>query len=234
MAEADRPEELATVLAKMARALAAQKTVQQTLDLIVHYAVELVDGCTAASIMVLEKGRVHALAWSNELAHTSDLVQGELGEGPCFDAARKGHEIYRIPDMTAKVDQWPRYAHKARELGIGSALGFLLFTEEDELGALNLYSKQAGEFTERSAQVGWLLASHAAVAFASARTDAQLQEAMATRHEIAEAMGILMERYKVTERHAFAMLVKSSQNRNVKLREIARAITETGEIPDAP
>lgn len=123
---------------------------------------------------------------------------------------------------------------QARELGIGSALGFLLFTEEDELGALNLYSERAGEFTERSEQVGWLLASHAAVAFASARSDAQLREAMATRQEIAEAMGILMERYKVTERDAFAMLVKSSQNRNVKLREIARAITHTGEIPEAP
>ena len=112
--------------------------------------------------------------------------------------------------------------------------GFLLFTEEDKLGALNLYSERAGAFTERSEQVGWLLASHAAVAFASARTDAQLQEAMATRQDIAEAMGILMERYKVTERQAFAMLVKASQNRNIKLREIARAITQTGEIPAAP
>jgi hypothetical protein len=125
---------------------------------------------------------------------------------------------------------------RAQGAGAGhrQRVGFLLFTEEDELGALNLYSQRAGAFTKRSEQVGWLLASHAAVAFASARTDAQLQEAMATRQDIGEAMGILMERYKVTERQAFATLVKASQNRNVKLREIARAITQTGEIPDAP
>ncbi len=69
-------------------------------------------------------------------------------------------------------------------------MGFLLFTEDEDLGALNLYSRRPGAFTEASELAGWLLASHAAVAFSSARTHAQMERAVATRHVIGEAMGI--------------------------------------------
>ncbi|GAB7106973.1 hypothetical protein JCM4814A_52870 [Streptomyces phaeofaciens JCM 4814] len=71
-------------------------------------------------------------------------------------------------------------------------MGFLLFTEDEELGALNLCSSTPGAFTRASETAGWLLASHAAVAFSSASTHAQLEQAIATRHLIGEAMGILM------------------------------------------
>jgi AmiR/NasT family two-component response regulator len=46
-------------------------------------------------------------------------------------------------------------------------------------------------------------------------------------------MGILMERYKVADNEAFAILKKSSQNNNTRLRDIARSVAETGEIPGA-
>ncbi len=227
-------EPLTTALANMARDLLAQGSVQQTLDRIVAHAVELVDGCDSAGIMLVARDRrVQTLAATDEVARTSDLIQGELGEGPCFDAARQEQEAYRIADLTATVDQWPRYAVNARELGIGSMMGFPLFTDDESLGALDLYSSRPDAFSEQSEQVGWLLASHAAVAFASARSDEQLHEAIATRQGIGEAVGIVMERYKVSEQQAFTVLKKASQDHNVKLRELARSVTETGDIPGA-
>lgn len=89
MTGAREPEELATALADMARDLLAQDSLQDTLDRIVGYAVELVDGCEAAGLMVIREGRVETLAATDDVARTSDRVQGELGEGPCFDAARQ-------------------------------------------------------------------------------------------------------------------------------------------------
>jgi transcriptional regulator with GAF, ATPase, and Fis domain len=114
---------------------------------------------------------------------------------------------------------------------MGSVMGFLLFTEDDELGALNLYSRRPHTFDEAAQRAGWILASHAAVAFSAARTHQQLGDALETRHEIGEAMGILMERYELTEDTAFKLLKKASQDHNIKLREIARRICETGEKP---
>jgi transcriptional regulator with GAF, ATPase, and Fis domain len=229
----DGLEEFATNLAHMARDLLAQDSVQKTLDRIVAHAVDMVDGCDAAGVMTLENMQVRTLSTSHEIVHDSDRVQGELGEGPCFDAARKPNEVYRVADMTETVRRWPRYAPEARRLGVGSMMGFLLYTDEDNLGALDLYSFTPNGFTERSEHIGWLLASHAAVAFSSARTHAQLHTAMETRHNIGEAIGIVMERYKLDEDGAFAVLRKSSQDRNTKLREIVRTVTETGEVPGA-
>lgn len=227
-------EDFATRLADMARTLLAQDSVQGTLDQIVRYAVELVDGCEHAGVLVIEKRkRVRTLAATGDLVHTSDRLQQDSGEGPCFDAARRAHEVYRINDMTTTVEGWPRYAPCARELGVGSMMGFLLFTEDDDLGALNMYSAQPKMFTEHSERVGWLLASHAAVAFSSARSHAQLHAALEARNEIGEALGIIMERYRVAEEEAFAVLRKSSQDHNLKLRDIARRVAATGEIPGA-
>jgi AmiR/NasT family two-component response regulator len=47
---------------------------------------------------------------------------------------------------------------------------------------------------------------------------------------IGEAKGILMERFKLTPDAAFDILRSSSQRLNVKLREVARRLAETGDI----
>jgi GAF domain-containing protein len=231
MASERQPEEVATDLARMARDLLAQESVQNTLDRIVGYALNLVDGCERAGIMVINRGKVHTPAASDDMARTSDRIQGELGEGPCFDAIRSGQESFLIVDMAEDGGRWPRYSSRARELGIRSMLGFKLFTEEETLGALNLYASQPGVLTERSEQVGWLLASHAAVAFSSARSDAHLHGAISSRQEIGIAIGILMERHKLTDDEAFAVLSQASQDTNTKLRQLARRVAETGEGP---
>lgn len=224
----------ASRMADMARNLLVQESVQDTLDQIVDSAVHLVDGCDYAGILTVEGGKkVRTLASTHQLVRESDAAQGSYGEGPCFDAARKPNELYRIRDMSTGAERWPRYAPFARELGIGSMMGLLLYTEDDNLGALDMYSAEPRTFTEESEQAGWLLASHAAVALASARSHAQLARALESRSDIGEALGILMERYKVSEAEAFAVLRRSSQDLNIKLREVARRVTATGEIPGA-
>jgi GAF domain-containing protein len=231
MAGERQSEELATALARMARDLLSQDSLQETLARIVTYAQDLVDGCERAGIMLVSKGTVHTLAFSDDEARTSDRIQGELGEGPCFDAARSGQESYLIPDMAADADRWPRYGPRALELGIRSMLGFKLFTDEDNLGALNLYSSRPGALSDRSEQIGLLLASHAAIAFSSARSDAGLHVAISSRQDIGIALGILMERHKLSADEAFSILSRASQDTNTKLRKVARRVAETGEAP---
>ncbi|PXY27988.1 GAF and ANTAR domain-containing protein [Prauserella muralis] len=226
------PDDLATALASMSRNLLAQETLQDTLDAIVHHAVKLVDGCDVAGILTVRRGQVATLSATDDLAAESDKAQSEAGEGPCFDATWRRQEVFRIEDM-ATEDRWPAYVPKARALGIGSMMGFMLFTDDENLGALNIYARSSNVFTELSEQVGWLLASHAAVGLANARKDAQLKEAIATRQDIGEAIGIVMERYKVQEEQAFAVLKKASQDSNIRLREVARTVAQTGEIPGA-
>ncbi|WP_328430712.1 GAF and ANTAR domain-containing protein [Streptomyces sp. NBC_00443] len=217
-------------LASMARDLLSQESVGATLERITGSATQLVEGCDAAGILVLHGKAVQTLAPTDDLVVKSDQLQERLREGPCFDIARTkdGERVFRIPDFTRDQPQWPDFAPQAHQLGVGSMMGFLLYTEDEDLGALNVYSHEPGAFTEASELAGWLLASHAAVAFSSARAHAQMENAVATRHMIGEAMGILMGSHNLTEERAFDVLRRYSQKNNIKLREVARMICERG------
>lgn len=219
-------QQYAEQMAMLARDLVAQDSVQATLDEISASAVKLVEGCDAAGILAVSKGRAVTLSVCGDMVEESDRLQGELGEGPCFDAARRvdGERLFRIADMTKPQPSWPRFSQAARDLGIGSMTGVLLYTGQEDFGALNLYSRRPGAFGKDIEAAGWLLASHAAVALATARTVDQLEHALETRHAIGEAMGILMERHRMSEDEAFDVLRRISQHHNVKLRDVARHV----------
>lgn len=164
----DEVNEFAQVMAEAARDLLAQSTMQKTLDRIVHLAVEHVPGCDHAGIMLVRPGaRVETPAATSQLVRDSDRAQGELGEGPCFDAARDDQN-YRIVHMGTE-QRWPRYVERVRELGIGAMMGFQLFADGESLGALDLYSERPYGLTVDSELKGWIFASHAGVALKGAR-----------------------------------------------------------------
>ncbi|NUP21823.1 MAG: GAF and ANTAR domain-containing protein [Streptomyces sp.] len=221
--------EFAEAMAQLARNLLAQESLQGTLDEIAASAVRLVEGCDAAGILAIRKGRAVTLSSYGEMVEASDRLQGKLAEGPCFDLARRkkggdGERAFRIADLTEPQATWARFAAGARHLGIGSMTGVLLYTHDDDFGALNLYARRPGAFGKDIETAGWLLASHAAVALADAHTIDQLEDAMKTRHAIGEAMGILMERHKLSEDDAFNVLRRISQQHNIKLRDVAQRV----------
>ncbi|MGW5803562.1 GAF and ANTAR domain-containing protein [Streptomyces bacillaris] len=216
----------------MAHDLLEQPSVDATLRRITGSAAELVAGCDAAGILVLSAESV-SLAPTEPWVAELDQLQRKLGQGPCFDAARPstGERVLRIADFTEGEPRWADFVSEARKWGVGSMMGFLLYTEDEDFGALNFYSRRPGAFTEESERAGVVLASHAAVALSAARTHAQMEQALATRHQIGQAMGILMARYNIVENEAFNRLRGYSQNHNVKLREVALLVCEQGALP---
>ncbi|MFF3032408.1 GAF and ANTAR domain-containing protein [Streptomyces rubiginosohelvolus] len=219
----------------MAHDLLNQSSVDETLGRITGSATELVAGCDAAGILVLSGTQSVSLAPSETLVAELDQLQRRLGQGPSFDAARRSSKerVFRIADFIEVEPRWSGFVPEALKRGVGSMMGFLLFTEEEDFGALNFYSRRAGAFTEESERAGVLLASHAAVALSAARTHAQLEQAVATRHQIGQAMGILMSRHNIPENEAFNRLRGYSQNNNVKLRDVALLVCEQGALPSS-
>ena len=47
---------------------------------------------------------------------------------------------------------------------------------------------------------------------------------MSTRKNIGQAIGIVMERYGITEDRAFQFLIRASSTSNVKLRDVAEEV----------
>lgn len=225
----DGQDELAVAFASFARALQKQQDPEDTLAEIVRAAVELVPGCDDGSISVI-RGRkaVSSRAASSGLAGVVDRIQEATGQGPCLDSAYE-HETVRIADMATET-RWPVFAPLALEAGAAGMLSCQMFVDGDDLGALNLFSRTPGGLDEESEHIGLLFAAHAAVAYATAEQKASAARKVASRQLIGRAEGILMERHKVTAEQAFGMLVRASQQRNTKLRDIAERLVLSGQL----
>ena len=224
-------DELAVQFSELARALQQPDDPDRTFAAIVQAAVQLIPGVDEASIsVVVGRTRVTSEAPSGELARAVDALQDELGQGPCLDAAYEQQTV-RVADMASET-RWPRFAERASQAGAAGMLSFQLYVEGDNLGALNLYSRQAGTFDDESEHVGLLFAAHAAIAYDAVRQQTGLARSVATRPLIAQAQRILVERHKATDDQAFGLLVRASQHRNTKLRDIADALVRSGDLPD--
>ena len=60
-----------------------------------------------------------------------------------------------------------------------------------------------------------------------------MQMAMKSRAVIEQAKGMVMERYKISEDRAFAVLARASQTSNIKLRDVAQDLINTGTLQGA-
>jgi hypothetical protein len=233
--DADQLLDLETSVSQVAAALFAPGTVHGTLQRIVDLAERAVDGCEAAGIFLDDHGTVTTAAASSTLVDVVDRLQIEAGEGPCLDASRSNATFYAA-DLIDD-ERWPNFGPSAVAAGIRSVLAYSL--SADRPSALNLYAQLPAAFGVTDRAQGLLFATLASLALDSAQERASeekrsrnLVEALRTRELIGQAQGILMERERITGDQAFDVLRKASQHMNIKLREVAEALIETGESPD--
>lgn len=193
-----------------------------TLSQITAAAVEVLPDVRYASLTVKHAdGSLQTVAPTHELLWDVDAAQYQLQEGPCYEAAVDTAHV--ISPNLARDERFPRYAEVALAAGIRAQAGLRLFDTPKSQGALNLYSGNVGAF-EDIGSLSQLFAHQAAVAIAYAQEVHHLQEAVRTRKSIGQAIGIVMERYGLTDERAFAFLTRLSQHRNVKLRLVAQEI----------
>lgn len=230
-----RPDEtsLAERMSKAARELQAEPDPQATMEAAVWLAAANVRGCDGAAITMAERrGRIDTPAYTDDVSLGGDLLQYELSEGPCLDALWEERVVHSADVGTDP--RWPNWGPRfVSEYGVNSVLCFQLFTREESLGALNLYSRSRAAFDSQDRDDGLALAAHIAVAISAAQTEEQLSRALDSRSLISQSVGILMERYQLNSTAAFEVLSRVSSESNVKIRDIARELIETGRLRGA-
>lgn len=213
------------------RELDGARDVDESLQLMVDLAIELVDGVDVADIMFVQSGRVTTPVSTDQLAVRVDQVQQEVGEGPCLSALHD-QEIVVSEDL-GQEDRWPAFTSTAVDLGVQSVAAYRLFRErerEDRYGALNMFGRQPG-IDDADVQLGAVFAVHCSAVLGREIRQVGLRSALQSRDVIGQAKGILMERHRVTAEEAYRMLRRVSNERNAKVRDLAQAIAETGDLP---
>jgi ANTAR domain/GAF domain len=232
--------QLALAFSEIARHLYQAVDFDDVLTRIVEVAVSTVRGCDMASVTVRDDAGYRTVASTHEAATESDRAQYEAGEGPCLDAVEEA-VVYApaFPDQ-----RWPLLAARPTESGVESVVSYRLTPSRSDpagslAGSLNACAGTPDAFDAEAQEIGLILAAHASVAAGAMREREALQEmsrnfhqALSSRDVIGQAKGILMERLRITPDEAFDALRRSSQRLNVKLREVAATLAETGETQD--
>ncbi|WP_445183153.1 GAF and ANTAR domain-containing protein [Pseudonocardia sp. Cha107L01] len=219
--------ELAQRMSELAIGLRIEDNRDGTLRAIVHGALELVPGARWAGICLIQGKRVTLEASSHDLVVELDQLQSDFGEGPCVSAIRQ-QRAARVTDLAEPDQPWPRFAAAALERGVRSMMSLRLSVCQETLGALNLYAAQPDAFAPDAQIVAELLAQHSAVALAGATREHHLNAALVNRDVLGQANGVLMQRDRLTALQAFRLLVRASQDANMKIADVARwLITET-------
>jgi hypothetical protein len=205
------------------------------LDELTGATLEQVPTATWASVSVLRAGHFRTEAATHEEARRADALQYEIGSGPCVDAVLD-ESVYRTGDVTTdgRWQGWGRRAHD--ETGVLSVLAYRLMLLDDSgaIAGLNVYSDRPDAFDEESVGTGLLLATHGSLLVTAlvARDHADnLTLALESNREIGVAMGILMQRHRLSRAQAFDVLRVASQDSNRKLGDVATEVADTGILP---
>lgn len=218
-------------LEQLARDLADLRDVEDTLEGAVKLATELAP-CDVASVSLRRAhARIETTAASDPVADKAHERQQELGEGPCVETLWDDNDLFVVTDIIHD-ERWPHWGPEAEKLGLSSLLAVKLFTNEQTVGALDLYSFEPREYDGEDVLAARVVAARVSAALASARREETLQEAMDARNQIGQAQGILMERYGLSAGQAFAVLRRYSQEQNRKLRHIAQELIAKRDLPD--
>jgi GAF domain-containing protein len=222
-------DELAASLGALSALLSGHAALETTLVQVAALAVKAIPGAEGSGLTLLEKDRPQTVVATTDFVREVDEIQYRLWEGPCVSAVSEREP--RTSGNLGGEPQWPRFGPRAGRLGVHSALSLPLLLPDRVLGALNVYAHPRNTFGAEAMRIGLAFAGPAAVSVSNAqmlaqaeRLAAQLGEALTSRAEIDQAIGVLMSRSGLTATEAFDRLRTMSQSRSMKLADVAREL----------
>jgi transcriptional regulator with GAF, ATPase, and Fis domain len=228
----DEPELARAVhsqLARLAREMHGQRSgdvdVDELLLDVTNAAIQLLPDVHHAGVTLIDNKRktLASTAATGPVPRMLDKMQEQYEQGPCCSAILQHHTV-RVDDYESET-RWTDFTTTAvNQTSVRSSLSIQLYTNESELGALNLYSERPYCFTAHTEELALAIAAHAAIGLSSARRGENFNSALVSRDIIGQAKGMIMLRYDTDAVTAFNMLVKLSQEQNTHLAEIAQRL----------
>jgi GAF domain-containing protein len=221
---------LARALATLALRLSEAPSLAETERRVVEQAGRVVGG-DHTGLFVLRGRRGVDLT-----ASTDPVVDRLLGEAGAAEPGPEltvlsGEDVQVIGD-TGLDRRWPEWSARTSAAGFRSALAVRVGTLGQVYGSLVLLAAGPGAFAgPEVADRGRLLAAHAGAALAAAQQQENLWQAVDARKLIGQAQGMLMERFGLDTDQAFAVLLRYSQDRNLKLRTVAEQLIVDRDLP---
>jgi ANTAR domain len=219
------------VWARLEPMLRESTTIDSYLQAAADLTEEVIEVVGSYSLSTSLYGNPVTVGTSDRAAWEADQVEFDTEDGPCVEALRTG-AVFTAIDL-AQERRWPAWSAVAMLLGFSSAAGIPAEVSPGQRIALNLYAPTPQAFDDETLGRATLFVEEVARTIPAAvrlfeadERASQLEQALASRSTIDQALGVLMAQNQCTRDAAFGILRRASQNRNVKLRDVAAAIIE--------
>jgi GAF domain-containing protein len=223
-----REQLLIQTMLELADTLTADYDVVDFLYLLCDRSVEIVGADAAGVLLMNASGGLDVAAASSHDMRLLEQVEADNLQGPCVDAHRSGTSIQEA-DVAAQTGRWPEYAPEAGAIGYRGVHAHPLLVRDQSVGALNVYRRSVGHFSEADADVLAGLAGMAAIGIVTQRTVSgaetqvtQLQQALDRRAIVDQATAVLADRRGMDHGLAFDSLRRYARNHNQRLRDVAQ------------
>ena len=231
-ATAELPAELSAALTQMAGLVLSRETVDTALTLVTTLASATIAGTTGAGVTIVDEHGKRSKAASNELVEQADALQYEFDEGPCLTAWRT-RQLVRIDD-TASEPRWPSWSSAAAGLGVRAVLSVGLVVDDENIGAIKVYSDRPANYGHADERVMSLFAEQAAILLANSqslqqarRLSRQLTDALVSRDAVVRATGVLMARGAADQDAALMALTDAARRTGQPVQQLARDLLAT-------
>ena len=224
------PPELLTTFRGLSDIVYSGESYDAVYEALCRSAVEFVDGCDHASIMLRRNGRIRTVGSSDEVAEAIDSLERSMDQGPCLEAIDESEPDQHMCTDLTDGSRWPELAAVILErTPVRGMAGFRIRQDGEKVGALNVFSDTAGALTAHSLDQAVMLTAFASVSLAALdRGDeaTTLRRGLQSNREIGKAIGLLMAVHEINDDQAFQMLSQVSQEMNIKLAQVAAQIVE--------
>lgn len=191
-----------------------------------------VTGVSGAGIMLMS-GEVPrgSVCTTDEVSALVEVLQFELGEGPCIDACLLERPVLE-PDLASPASpRWLAFAGPALAAGVGAIFGFPLRLGAVRLGALNLYRDRPGPLTDEQHADALVLADVAAQALITMQANAPpgrlavaLEAGADFQYVVHQAAGMVGAQLGVTVGQALVRLRAYAFGNDRALTEVAEDV----------
>jgi GAF domain-containing protein len=191
-------------------------------------------GLSGSGVTMAEDGRLRFVTAVSQASGELERTQEQQQAGPCRDAYDTG-EVVRVSDVRTESDRWPEFSAAATRLTVAGVAGIPMRLADETIGALNLYSAQPRDWSDRDIAVAGVLADVATSYVVNAsklrqqqQLTEQLQQALESRVVIEQAKGITAQQHEITIDKAYQLMRGHARNNNASLRVVAEAIVAVG------
>jgi GAF domain-containing protein len=223
------PPDIVATFGSLAEIVYTGESYESVSSAICTAAVDLVDGCDHASLLLRRHGRdIRAVGASDDVARRIEALELAAGEGPCIDAVVESQPEQHFAPELEQTEEWPQLVKRILdETPVRGMAGFRINQDDERIGALNIFSDTPGALTEESLRQVSMLVAFAAVALTALHRGEEastLRRGLESNREIGKAVGLLMALHAIDDSRAFDMLAKVSQEMNIKVAEVAAQV----------